>query len=241
MLNPDYDYEWSVTGGEILNGENFDIKFIHVKWDTISTENSISIRQTVKETGCQLNQGFKINKLNYKSPDVNEIIRKSTSNILIIKEKSPDVHFQWGYSSVSDNKSLIIDDSDRNYVQYPEAIDTTKYSYWVISSLYYGKKDTCKAISVYSEKAIDNIVSDNVIYRIYPIPANNMINIESEFNEKTDVLIRIFSMEGKDFYQKAINGVEILRTKLDLDLPKGLYFIKIGDKNNSITQKIIIE
>ncbi|NDP22164.1 MAG: T9SS type A sorting domain-containing protein [Paludibacter sp.] len=241
ILNPSNTYEWFIEGGVILNNTTIDVNTISVKWDKTSLTNKLSILQTINSTGCKLNQDFVIRKLSSQSLDRTEIIRKSTSNILISTEKTPNTHYQWGYTSLSNNKSIFIDDSDRRFVQYPMGIDTTSNSYWVKASVFYQNKDTCTVISTYHETIRSQIQSDEIKFDLYPNPARNYFNITADLKDKTDINIKIISLDGTVLYKKTINEVYILNTQLELNLPRGIYLIHISNIDIQSTQKLIIE
>jgi hypothetical protein len=76
--------------------------------------------------------------------------------------------------------------------------------------------------------------------KIFPNPAKNLLNIESNNNITS---IQFFDLMGKEILNKVpekqtqnlqINLSEIL-------IPKGIYFIKVQSLEGFVTQKLIIE
>ena len=73
-------------------------------------------------------------------------------------------------------------------------------------------------------------------FNIYPNPAHNVINIESEatFNYN----INVTDLTGKNILSKTTAGT----TRIDVsDLPMGMYLIKISDSQNSLVKKIVVK
>jgi hypothetical protein len=76
--------------------------------------------------------------------------------------------------------------------------------------------------------------------KIFPNPAKNLLNIESENNI---TCIQIFDMMGKEILNK-ISEKQTQNLQLDLieiRIPKGIYFIKVQSLEGYVTQKLIIE
>ena len=83
---------------------------------------------------------------------------------------------------------------------------------------------------------INSSLSGNLI-KIYPIPATNNLNIDSEF---APYQVRLFNIVGAELYSEVSNANLF---KMDVSkYKKGIYLIKITDsKNNENIQKIIIK
>lgn len=76
--------------------------------------------------------------------------------------------------------------------------------------------------------------------KIFPNPAKNLLNIKSENNI---TCVQIFDIMGKEILNK-IPEIQTQNIQLDLteiQIPKGIYFIKLQSLEGFITQKIIIE
>jgi hypothetical protein len=239
VLNPLYSLEWSITGGEFLNTNNIDVKDVSVKWDKTSQINTLTVTQTVILTGCKLVQNFLIKKLTLQSPERKEIIRKSTTNILISTEKDSAIHYQWGFTSISDDKTVLIDDSDRRFVQYPTIINTDNYIYWVRTSVI-SNEDTCSTTTIYqtTKKLIKELEDSN--YSVYPNPAKSFLYIKNNSNQNTKYTIKITALTGRILYEKVVDESITLDKTLIIDLPRGIYMIEIIDLNSKTTQKLII-
>jgi hypothetical protein len=70
--------------------------------------------------------------------------------------------------------------------------------------------------------------------KVYPNPANDFINIESNDTEISEVAL--YDILGKQL----LSQNELANNRLDIsNLTKGVYFMKISANGNSITKKII--
>jgi len=89
-----------------------------------------------------------------------------------------------------------------------------------------------------SFRIIDNLSSTGFDFSssliIYPNPASTFVQIEINSSEEFNV--ELFDMSGRKLYQTQMNG----DISIDLNAyATGIYFVKIGDGENSITKKIL--
>lgn len=84
-----------------------------------------------------------------------------------------------------------------------------------------------------------NEINENTT-KIFPNPAKNLLNIESKNNITS---IQVFDMMGKEILNKLPDKqTQNLQINLsEIQVPKGIYFIKIQSLEGFITQKLIIE
>jgi hypothetical protein len=69
-----------------------------------------------------------------------------------------------------------------------------------------------------------------------PNPATDFIHIQNE--KGTDLTIEIFDMTGKRIYQNSFNEMENeIKTA---GWNRGVYFVRISDKNSNFTRKLIV-
>ena len=76
---------------------------------------------------------------------------------------------------------------------------------------------------------INQLANNNI--KIYPNPANNKITIDA--NDILDV--KLFDVLGKQITATKTNDVDVS------NLNEGVYFIQVQTKQNTTTQKIIIQ
>ena len=84
--------------------------------------------------------------------------------------------------------------------------------------------------------SINSLIADN--FKIYPNPAKGKltINLPNNVNEAN---ITILDITGKQYLNKKINSQN---ETIDLiDIPKGIYFVRIESENESIVKKLIVE
>ncbi|KAA3625167.1 MAG: T9SS C-terminal target domain-containing protein [Flavobacterium sp.] len=71
---------------------------------------------------------------------------------------------------------------------------------------------------------------------VYPNPTSNYVNIEME-NAESEAMIILFDVHGRNLRQEPF----LSKMRLDVSaLPAGIYFVKIGANENSVTKKLII-
>jgi hypothetical protein len=88
---------------------------------------------------------------------------------------------------------------------------------------------------------IENTNIKSVISKIYPVPANDNINIElSNVNDNSKVLINIYSIEGK---KVSTSEVELNGNKTNIsvaDFKSGMYILEIVSDNFKSTSRIVV-
>ncbi len=104
---------------------------------------------------------------------------------------------------------------------------SNQFNDWYIYNYYYEKYNL-----VDTPNSIHNVVNDNIVLDIYPVPANNYLHINLRTRE--DVNINIYTSTGKLVkVQRLIGGR--LRTNLNTisvaDLPAGNYIISIFNRS----------
>jgi len=82
---------------------------------------------------------------------------------------------------------------------------------------------------------VNNSVAENI--EIYPNPNNGEFTILSSQKEIEE--ISILDITGKIIYSK--NSSPVLLIKINVNLPKGIYLLRVRNKDEWITEKMIIE
>jgi hypothetical protein len=85
-----------------------------------------------------------------------------------------------------------------------------------------------------------NIASFDNQFRIYPNPANSIINVKMNDQSTLDK-IEVFNLNGRKISRKKINA-DNKSIQFDVsDLSSGLYFIKLSNnQSKTFTKKLII-
>ena len=110
--------------------------------------------------------------------------------------------------------------------------DTVHYNYLNCANFYTAQYNT--PASVYRTQSASGIAAfnnQNQILHIYPNPANNKITVDA--NDVTDV--KLFDVLGKQITVTKTNNVDVS------NLPEGVYFLQVQTKQNTTTQKIIVQ
>lgn len=81
----------------------------------------------------------------------------------------------------------------------------------------------------------DELSAQNLI-QIYPNPAHRELHIV--LKEQSDVAISVVNLSGTIVYEKTLSGADSY--SLDLNLPKGLYFIFVTQDDSLFAEKIIL-
>ncbi|MEA3494668.1 MAG: M4 family metallopeptidase [Bacteroidota bacterium] len=183
--------------------------------------------------------------------ETSECSSNRTKITAYINSSPPDADFNFSINDSrvsftnisSDAVNYIWDFNDGNYDSIntsPVHIYTTTGDYDVklLAENGCGFDSTTKTINITSSIEDANII-DNL--NIYPNPANNKLNISFETINSEDVSIQFINILGKTFITKKIKGkINNHKTEIDIsNLPKGIYFIKIKNKEGAIIKKII--
>ena len=128
-------------------------------------------------------------------------------------------NFRYFYANANPNLTCIeVDDVDYS---------TTNWNYIDDTSTFVNSQEECAALGV------EGIEKLNV--SIYPNPSKGAFTIE--VLEVSDLIL--YSAIGKEVFRKPLNSGQ--NQLNDLNLSKGLYFVKISSKEKVMTKKLIIE
>lgn len=99
-----------------------------------------------------------------------------------------------------------------------------------------GEKAVFK-VNCSSLTGVENILSNEILFDIFPNPSNGQINITLPYNFK-NCKLAIHNLLGELVYSNIINEQS---TVLNLDLKTGLYFVSLDKNGQKATKKIIVE
>ncbi|NNF36924.1 MAG: T9SS type A sorting domain-containing protein [Saprospiraceae bacterium] len=96
--------------------------------------------------------------------------------------------------------------------------------------------------------SVDDIISDNISFKIYPNPAVNEVNIEFTLNRTQAVLLNIFDPSGKLIYSSTLNNTHSGINKFTWNalsnenqhLTSGVYFVTLRTTKDAMTKKLIL-
>lgn len=120
-------------------------------------------------------------------------------------------------------------------------VDPSGAGFWVANLFQEGTYSPDNRISFYSlNLSVGGKESDNSLFAVYPNPASNAINISSEKDEVEN--IELISLQGKTVFQKQVNKETAYKISLEaLNLPNGLYFVKITNANSISSFPVLIK
>jgi hypothetical protein len=82
----------------------------------------------------------------------------------------------------------------------------------------------------------DVIRNPNLSFSVYPNPTSNLLTIEVPFFEEESV-ISVLNISGKELIR---NEIKRFKTEIDVtNLPTGIFYVKVIDKNSTLTQKFV--
>ena len=96
---------------------------------------------------------------------------------------------------------------------------------------------------VFADK-IDELVSSDFTYKVYPNPSSENINIECVLKTNTMLsveLVNLFGQKIKTVWHKQERQAGVYNGQFSVsNLPAGIYFLVISSNNQTITEKIIV-
>lgn len=89
--------------------------------------------------------------------------------------------------------------------------------------------------------SINDLSFENNV-NLYPNPSNGIINIEFNNALNDECQLEIYNSIGTLIYSNKVTSTNNLKYEINLGgFPKGMYFVKIFDKNDSATKNVIIQ
>lgn len=154
-----------------------------------------------------------------------------------------DTPFMFCVSTYSGNVYIYYDDNLIDYVETTgklEGVLSEPFSgIGVTNAFQKGTYTADNRVSFYTSwTSVTDKVVDNSLFSVYPNPASNFINISCD-NSLIES-IELISLQGKTIFQKQLNNENSYVISLEsLNLPNGLYFLKILS-GNAISNYLII-
>lgn len=228
----DYSYEWSISKGTILTDETKSNVFI--TWDNSSGFDTIFVKQTNIENGCFNYMILPIAFKETQAPNITEIIRKSSSNILVSKDSSVGINYQWGFINKVTKVAEDIPNGTLRYVLLPHNFDTTLYIYYLKTWF-----SDCITTTYYNFNALSLGIAKNRKNKIevYPNPTMSSFMINGIDVGKAEV--SCFDVLGKRVSIN-INYTEKLFEFYSNQLP-GVYTLVIRTNDGLFTERIILK
>ena len=114
---------------------------------------------------------------------------------------------------------------------------STSYYYDMTNSTWYYTTSTPMVRMNFDPSVGVNEVEDNLGLRVFPNPANEVINIS--LNKEVSATLTLLDVSGKVVRTQAINGISTSINTASLN--SGVYFVTINDGTSVSTQKVVIK
>ena len=235
-VNEFYSYQWQCTNGEIVVGRNTSECIIN--WDnTPGVIGTVSVEQTIDSTGCSKITELPIEVSEYSAPNATSIIRKPNTNILIPKDESAGLLFQWGYDSKNSDDSVTILGANLRYVLVSPELNFNEFRYWLKTSFENEDNTSCETYTYFNPDTDGTIAAPKVEeLLIYPNPANGTIYFDNLNLKNSEV--KVYATNGRLINYFIDNQSTIT---LDKGTPPGIYLIRVSESGNVINKKIILK
>ena len=160
-------------------------------------------------------------------------LKSSSSNLIFISTYSGVVYAYHG--------NFLVDSVNTNGKSEGIYVDPLGGGFCVANLFQSGTYSPDNRVSFYSLNLnVDDRKLDNSLFNVYPNPASNFINISSE--DSYIESIELISLQGNTVLQKQLNKENSYKISLEsLNLPNGLYFLKISSGNAISNYPVIIK
>ena len=223
-LQPGISYTWNLKNGGIQTGK-WGSK-IYVEWndsgqdyDTVKVIQLDTVRDCFNEMRMPVEISFN------KSPNRPEIVKKSTSNILVCSNNNPNAFYQWGKTLRANNMNVEYENANFQYVNLPEPFDTSLFNYWV--DVWYNYDEiTCPSRGYINPPfwltSVRKMVDSSRKVILFPNPANSQFSISGISKYKL-CDIKIYNGLGKLVLESRIGEHD---ASIDITaLNHGLFFV----------------
>ena len=229
-----YRYRWNTNVGNII-GTN-QSKNCLIDWPSIPNSTaSLEVEVKIFETGCKIITDTLINISSNLAPDKNIIEQMPNTNILVCNDSSLNMSYQWGYTNLTTDSTVMNISDTLRYNQFTNNIDTLTNRYWVITSFNYGANESCSTISYYNPPPNPLIIieqNNNVLF--YPNPVNDILYWDGDQIDD----VKIFDINGREIQ----THIEYSSKKIDFrNINSGIYLIQYLEKGNINQTKIIVK
>ena len=86
------------------------------------------------------------------------------------------------------------------------------------------------------------VLPDNYEINVFPNPADSDFNVDLDFPDSQDVLVRFYDQTGRILIQQEFDGVQQARYNYDVStLPAGTYFIQLDAQAGSRIEKVVVQ
>ncbi|MCQ2338334.1 MAG: T9SS type A sorting domain-containing protein [Paludibacteraceae bacterium] len=235
-----FDYQWSLdnpNAGEIITDPSNETQ-IRVLWIAANSGANIVLTVTNTETGCLSRNYYPVAIANEMAPDTTIIIRKPNSNIFVCQDSITD-HYQWGSIEKSSGNETMFENSDRRYCQVEGGIDTTKYIYWL--DLWNGDSARCVSRSIYTPSDDEEYIHQPKQNIRIVSSTRGYIMFEIDNPSGKDVNVALYSITGTKLKREYFGNNIAIKAHVPIDVPAGVYLLRVEIGTDCETFKLIAE
>jgi hypothetical protein len=189
--------------------------------------------------GCTRSDSFKVTVTSNQAPGRGKVVRRPDSTLVILDNSAAS--YQWGADNVTTLESDTF--AGEIYQDYdPKTFEPSKYHYWVLTSNAAG----CLTKSYYNAPTMTGFDEPGRLpFRttIFPNPNNGSFVVRIEGENTGLIRVQIIDLLGN-----IIHATTERKSAGRMDLPlnlgtckPGMYFLKLGEGTETVTQKIIIK
>ena len=204
-------------------------KKVNVVWATAG-EQTVTLLAEDSETGCSATVTMAVTVQSFvNQSDVNDIVAKNNGKdyILIYPNPKDTYKYQW----YKDGKP--IKGATGQYYHQENGLDAGVYKVYISFNADADGNLFCGAFTK------EYTVTAPAVLGLCPNPAHGSEGIVVMNDNGGELSVDIYSLDGRLLHQQTVSGTQVA---LNVNLPKGLYLVKITDKDMvETTQKLIIE
>lgn len=155
---------------------------------------------------------------------------------------SMDIHQNW--SGTGTGSWVNADQYTYTYNGYNQMTSYTGQSWNVVGIFEYASGDpmTRYYYQTYSTvSTVKNITNNGGDAKVYPVPAQNILNVDLNWNEAQSANIVIYDAQGRVVRQWSTPVATTFHSTVSVDnLGEGVYFMNINGANGQITKQIVV-
>ncbi len=206
-------YRWSAKNATVW-AEGRPNQYALVSFDSASGPAVVTVSSNVTGVACVSATTFNVDVRSSRSEDISIIYYNGQFMCLQNQEDT----YQWGYDDgVTLDSTLIYGETNQTY--FNSAPDLTYLHYWVMTT-----HEGCSQKSYYNAPAgVNNVNEDITDVKIYPNPANDVINVDVITKAGGKIEVEVLDVLGQKV--NAVTAVNHKATINVANLAAGVYLI----------------
>jgi hypothetical protein len=170
-----------------------------------------------------------------------------TITLNMVIEQSPVVDFEDdnGVLNTTLPHVLHAGGGHKSYIWQDATIDSiytvNSPGIYTVTVIAYNDCQTIKSVRINMPSGIDNTAPEIISVKIYPNPANNILNLEIDVNGSSDLTLEILNAQGMLMYNSKIVTDRLFNETIDISgYSKGIYYLRIFNKRLVHISKVIV-